>query len=197
MGFVASTSGPSRSPRLRDGKREVRGMTCSKRHGAQRAGTHDKRLEAAFLRSSREGRQRQLNRLVIAAGDDWRTAATLRPTSLPAQLGSPSPRTCDTLASCGRGARPDGAVSHALRSGAQADVRRDRCEGHRQRTRGAGRSSSLVRTAPAQFLTCRWLRATNFFSMADGKRPSRRLKVDSNEVDAAPQPRPYREIWVY
>ncbi len=86
---------------------------------------HDKRLEACFLAVFRgDADNDNFNRLIVAAGADWRMVAALRAyAAYLRQLGAPfGPRyIADTLTSPRRrGARSAGAVPPALRSGAQA-----------------------------------------------------------------------------
>ena len=148
------------------------------------------------------------NRLVVSAGADWREAAALRAyAAYLRQLGSPFGLRylADTLARHAGLARdllelfhlrfdPARKLSAAERQAAAAPLR--------QRIEGAlaGVPSLDEDRILRQFLnlidaTVR----TNFYQPdASGRLPATlAFKLDSKAVEAAPQPRPFREIWVY
>ena len=213
MGFVAIDERSYHvHPAFADGTREVtlHDMVLETAGGAPlELGTHDKRLEAAFLAVFHgQADNDSFNRLVIAAGADWRTAATLRAyAAFLRQLGSPfGPRyIADTLYRHAGVARDLLELFHlrfdpARKLGVKA--RQATEEPIRQRVEGA---LAAVPSLDEDRILRQFLNLvgatvrTNFFQAGmDGKPPQTiAFKLDSNAVDAAPQPRPYREIWVY
>ena len=213
MGFVAIDERSYHvHPAFADGTREVtlHDMVLETADGAPlELGTHDKRLEAAFLAVFHgQADNDSFNRLVIAAGADWRTAATLRAyAAFLRQLGSPfGPRyIADTLRRHAGVARDLLELFHLRFDPARKlDVKARQAaeEPIRQRIEGA---LAAVPSLDEDRILRQFLNLvgatvrTNFFQpSADGKPPQTiAFKLDSNAVDAAPQPRPYREIWVY
>ena len=165
-------------------------------------------MEAAFLAVFHgQADNDNFNRLVIAAGADWRTTATLRAyAAFLRQLGSPfGPRyIADTLYRHAGVARDLLELFHLRFDPARKlDVKARQAaeEPIRQRVEGA---LAAVPSLDEDRILRQFLNLvgatvrTNFFQpSADGKPPQTiAFKLDSNAVDAAPQPRPYREIWV-
>jgi glutamate dehydrogenase len=187
---------------------------------------HGKRLEAAFLAVFRgEADNDNFNRLVVSAGADWRSVAALRAcAAYLRQLGSPfGPRyIADTLHRHAGVARdllelfhlrfdPDRGLDLAAREVAAEPIRRriegalaavpsldeDRILRHLLNLIGA-----MVRTNFFQQQGSDPSRPTSSKSRGvegEGSDPSPTIsfKLDGKAVEAAPQPRPYREIWVY
>jgi glutamate dehydrogenase len=200
------------TPRFRDGVREVtlHDMVLETADGAAiDLKTHGPRLEAAFMavfdgQADNDG----FNRLLITACADWREAAALRAyAAYLRQLGSPFGLRylADTLNRHSGVARDLLELFHLRFDPARKLGMKDRQIAEapiRKRIDGAlGAVPSLDEDRILrQFLnlvvaTVR----TNFFQDGTHGRPPATLafKLDSKAVEAAPQPRPYREIWVY
>jgi glutamate dehydrogenase len=213
MGFVAVDERTYRvHPRFPEGAREatLHDMVLETADGAPiDLGVHDKRLEPAFLAVFNGAADNDtFNRLIIAAGVDWRAAAVLRAyAAFLRQLGSPFGLRylADTLsrhAGVGRDLLelfhtrldPDLKLDADARKAAEEPIR-SRVEGALAAVPSLDEDRILRQFLNLVSATVR----TNYFQTgADGK-PSETIsfKVDSGAVDAAPQPRPYREIWVY
>ena len=124
------------------------------------------------------------------------------------QLGSPFGLRylAETLhAPCRAGARSDRAVPSALRSASRPHRRRS---GRRQKQPIRRRIEGALAAVPSldedrilrQFhnLVDATVRTNFYQSDADGRRSATlAFKLDSKAVEAAPQPQPFREIWVY
>ena len=199
-------------PRFADGEREValHDMMLETDGGAaielQRL---DKRLEAAFIAVVRsEADNDGFNRLVIGAGADWREAAGMRAyCAYLRQLGSPFGLRylADTLASHGGLVRdllelfhlrfdPDRKLGAEHREAAAAPVRK-RIEGALAGVSSLDEDRILRQVLNLIEATVR----TNFYQRdASGRLPATlAFKLDSKAVEAAPQPKPFREVWVY
>ncbi len=170
---------------------------------------HDKRLEACFLAVFRgDADNDNFNRLIVAAGADWRLVAALRAyAAYLRQLGAPfGPRyIADTLHRHAGVARDLLQLFHlrfdpALKLDAKA---RGEAEGPiREEIEGALAAVPSLDEDRILRLCLNLIRATvrtNYFQAGVGGRPPAIIafKFDSKAVDAAPQPRPFREIWVY
>ena len=173
-------------------------------------GAHDKRLEACFLAVFRgEADNDSFNRLVVAAGADWRAVAALRAyAAYLRQLGSPfGPRyiadtltampasraTCWSCSTCA--SIPTAGSTPAQRQAAEAPIR----AAHRGR---AGRRAEPRRGPhPAPVPQPRRRHGAHQLlpdaTRTGGCPATLAFKLDSKAVEAAPQPRPFREIWVY
>ncbi|MBX9588246.1 MAG: NAD-glutamate dehydrogenase [Hyphomonadaceae bacterium] len=214
MGFLAIDERSYRvHPHFTDGTREVtlHNMVLETVDGAPiDLGTQGTRLEDCFL-AVFHGRadNDSFNRLVIAAGADWRTTATLRAyAAFLRQLGSPFGLRylADTLYRHAGVARdllelfhlrfdPARPFDLEARKAAEGPIRA-RIEGALAAVPSLDEDRILRQLLNLVGATVR----TNFFqtSGADRQPPQTiAFKLDSNAVDAAPQPRPYREIWVY
>ena len=213
MGFVAIDERSYHvRPVFADGMREVtlHDMVLETADGAPiELGVHDKRLEAAFLAVFHgHADNDSFNRLVVSAGADWRTTATLRAyAAFLRQLGSPfGPRyIADTLYRHAGVAHdllelfhlrfdPARKLDVKARQATESPIRQ-RIEGALAAVPSLDEDRILRQVLNLVGATVR----TNFFQAGmDGKPPQTiAFKLDSNAVDAAPQPRPYREIWVY
>jgi glutamate dehydrogenase len=216
-------------PRLPDGPRPVtlHDMVLETADGAPiDLPVHDERLEASFRAVfSGAADNDSFNRLVIAAGADWRSVAVLR--ALAAylrQLGSPfGPRyIADTLNRHAGVARdlfelfhlrfdPDRALDAGARRAAEAPIRA-RIEGAMAAVPSLDEDrilrqvlnliTAMVRTNFYQWKGSppsppTWRRSDD--GTGEGSDPLWTLafKLDGKAVDAAPQPRTFREIWVY
>ena len=189
-------------------------------------GRHDGRLEACFRAVvSGEADNDNFNRLIVSAGADWRSIAALR--ALAAylrQLGAPfGPRyIADTLHRHAGVTRdllelfhlrfdPDRPLGAAQRKAAEEPIRR-RIEGALADVPSLDEDRILRQALNLIVAMVR----TNFYQRVSGASPSTvgesrygggggadslpatlAFKFDSKAVDAAPQPRPFREIWVY
>jgi len=170
---------------------------------------HDKRLEGAFLAVLRgEADNDGFNRLIVAAGADWREAAVLRAyAAYLRQLGSPFglrylAETLNRHAGLARDLielfhlrfDPHRGLTPAQREAAEAPVRR-RIGGALAAVPSLDEDRILRQFHNLIDATVR----TNFYlSDAHGRRPATlAFKLDSKAVEAAPQPRPFREIWIY
>src|SRR5581483_4703426 len=199
-------------PRYPDGARDVtlHDMVLETADGGGiELGHHDKRLEACFLAVLRGDADNDgFNRLIVTAGADWREVAVLRAfAAYLRQLGSPFGQRylADTLVRHAGLARdlmelfhlrfdPHRGVAASARQAAEAPVR--------QRILGA------LAAVPSldedrilrQFvnLVDATVRTSFYQADASGRRSATlAFKLDSKAVEAAPQPRPFREIWVY
>jgi glutamate dehydrogenase len=200
------------SPRLADGRGAVtlHDMVLESADGAAiDLDTHADRLEACF-HAVFGGRADNdtFNLLVVAAGADWRSVAALR--ALAAylrQLGAPfGPRyIADTLHRNAGIARdlielfhlrfdPDRKLDAAARKAAEAPIR-SRIEA----ALAAVPSLDEDRILHMVLNLIDAMVRTNFHQAGSGGEPPATIsfKFDSGAVGAAPQPRPFREIWVY
>ncbi len=198
-------------PRFADGERDValHDMVLETSDGSGIELEHfDKHLEAAFLAVFRGDADNDgLNRLVIGAGADWREAAALRAyCAYLRQLGSPFGLRylADTLVRHAGLARdllelfhlrfdPAHKLSLADREKAAAPVRK-RIEEALAGVPSLDEDRILRQVLNLVDATVR----TNFYQLDASGRPPATLafKLDSKAVEAAPQPRPFREIWV-
>jgi glutamate dehydrogenase len=170
---------------------------------------HDRRLEGAFLAVFNGAADNDtFNRLIISASADWRTVAVLRAyAAFLRQLGSPFGLRylADTLSLHAGVARdllelfhlrldPSRALDAAAREAAEAPIRQ-RIDGALAAVPSLDEDRILRQFLNLVGATLR----TNFFQTGpDGAPPATiAFKMDSGAIDAAPQPRPYREIWVY
>jgi glutamate dehydrogenase len=176
---------------------------------------HAERLEACFLAVTRgEADNDSFNRLVVPAGADWRSVAALR--ALAAylrQLGSPfGPRyIADTLHRHAGVTRdllelfhlrfdPDRKLDAGERKAAEDPIRR-RIEGALAAVPSLDEDRILRQVLNLIGAVVR----TNFYQVLNRDFPppcgegtnTLAFKFDSKAVDMAPQPRPFREIWVY
>jgi glutamate dehydrogenase len=198
-------------PRYPDGERDVtlHDMVLETSDGAGiDLERHDKRLEGCFLAvfggdADNDG----FNRLIVSAGADWREAATLRAyAAYLRQLGSPFGLRylADTLTRHAGLARdllelfhlrfdPDRGLGLAERQAAAEPVRQ-RIEGTLAGVPSLDEDRILRQMLNLVDATVR----TNFYQSGSGRPPATlAFKLDSKAVEAAPQPRPYREVWVY
>jgi glutamate dehydrogenase len=213
MGFVAIDERSYQIfPRDAEGPREVtlHDMVLETADAAPLdLGRHDKRLEEAFLATFHGVADNDsFNRLVIAAGADWRNVATLRAyAAFLRQLGSPFGLRyiADTLFRHAGVTRdllelfhvrfdPGRKLALEDRAAAEAPLRK-RIEDALAAVPSLDEDRILRQFLSVVGATVR----TNFFqTRPDGKPPETiAFKLDSNAVDLAPRPRPYREIWVY
>ena len=199
-------------PRLDEGPRPVtlHDMVLETADGAPiDLGIHDGRLEACFLAVfCGEADNDSFNRLIVSAGADWRSVAALRAcAAYLRQLGAPfGPRyIADTLHRHAGVARdlldlfhlrfdPDRKLDAAARKAAQAPIRA-RIEG----ALAAVPSLDEDRILRLMLNLVGAMVRTNFYQTGpQGQAPETlAFKFDSKAVEAAPQPRPFREIWVY
>ena len=199
-------------PRFPDGERQVtlHDMVLESADGeAVRLENHDKRLEGAFLAVfAGEADSDGFNRLVMAAGAAWREAAVLRAYgAYLRQLGSPFGLRylADTLTRHAGVARdllelfhlrfdPDRKLNLDARRETAGPIRA-RIEGALAAVPSLDEDRILRQFHNLVDVTVR----TNFYqSDTDGRRSATlAFKLDSKAVEAAPQPRPFREIWVY
>jgi glutamate dehydrogenase len=187
--------------------------------------THDERLEACFRAVfGGEADNDNFNRLVVSAGADWRSVAALRAcAAYLRQLGSPfGPRyiadalhrhagvTRDLLELFHLRFDPGRKLGASARKAAEEPIRR-RIEGALAAVPSLDEDRILRQVLNLVGAMVR----TNFYQRgSDPSPPPYRLsrdgegsgppypatlafKLDSNAVEAAPQPRPFREIWVY
>jgi glutamate dehydrogenase len=170
---------------------------------------HDKRLEGAFLAVFRgDADNDNFNRLVVSAGAEWRMVATLRAyAAYLRQLGAPfGPRyIADTLNRHAGVARDLLELFHVRFDPTRKlglDARREAEGPIRERIEGALAAVPSLDEDRILRLYLNLVGATvrtSFFQRTADGRPGATIafKLDSKAVDAAPQPRPYREIWVY
>jgi glutamate dehydrogenase len=168
---------------------------------------HDARLEACFRAVfGGEADNDSFNRLVVSAGADWRSVAALRAcAAYLRQLGVPfGPRyIADTLHRHAGVARdllelfhlrfdPDRKLDASGRKAAEAPIR--------ERIEGALATVPSLDEDRILRLVLNLIGAmvrTNFHQEGPDPRSTIAFKFDSGAVEAAPQPRPFREIWVY
>ena len=199
-------------PRFEDGERDVtlHDMVLETADGTPiELERHDKRLEGCFLAVLRgEADNDGFNRLIVSAGAEWREAAVLRAyAAYLRQLGSPFGLRylADTLNRHAGLARdlvelfhlrfdPHRGLGPAEREAAEAPIRQ-RIEGALAAVPSLDEDRILRQFHNLVDATVR----TNFYqSDAHGQRSATlSFKLDSKAVEAAPQPRPFREIWVY
>jgi glutamate dehydrogenase len=170
---------------------------------------HARRLEACFLAVFRgEADNDAFNRLIVAAGADWRETAVLRAyASYLRQLGSPFgmryvAETLDRHAGVAREFiemfhvrfDPDRDLDTGARQAAVAPIR-ERIEGALAGVPSLDEDRILRQLLNLVDATVR----CNFYQRDAAQMPPATLafKFDSKAVEAAPAPRPYREIWVY
>jgi glutamate dehydrogenase len=213
MGFVAIDERSYQvHPKTEDGARAVtlHDMVLETVDGSPiELANHDKRLEAGFLAVFNGAADNDgFNRLIITAGADWRAVATLRAyAAFLRQLGSPFGLRylADTLTRHSGVARdllelfhlrfdPARKVDPAARTAAEQPILQ-RIEGALAAVPSLDEDRILRQFLDLVTSTLR----TNFFQTTSaGKAPDTIVfKLDSAAIDAAPQPRPYREIWVY
>ncbi len=201
------------NPRFADGARSVtlHDMVLEAHDGhAIDLDGHDKRLEDAFL-AVFHGRSENdtLNRLVIAAGADWREAEILRAyAGFLRQLAVPYGLRyiADTLNRHAGVARdllelfhirfnPDRAFADiAARNSAETPVRA-RIDGALAAIESIDEDRILRHMTSLVGATVR----TNVFQVDAAGQPLEAMafKFTSREIEAIPAPRPFREIWVY
>jgi glutamate dehydrogenase len=199
-------------PRFEDGARDVilHDMVLETSGGAAiKLEAHDKRLESAFLAVfGGEADNDSFNRLVIGAGAEWREAAVLRAyAAYLRQLGSPFGLRylADTVSGHAQVARDLLELFHLRFDRARKLSATDRRSGEepirgRIETALAAVSSLDEDRILRQFLNLIGATVrTNFYQAGPDGRPPETIafKFDSKHVEAAPQPRPFREIWVH
>jgi glutamate dehydrogenase len=213
LGFSAIDERSYRiTPRFPDGVREVtlHDMVLETDNGSPiDLKRHDRRLEDCFLSVFRGDADNDgFNRLVVAAGADWREVAALRAyAAYLRQLGSPFGLRylADTLVRHAGLARdflelfhlrvdPDRRLDPAARRAAEAPIR-ERIEGALAGVPSLDEDRILRQFLNLVGATVR----TNFYRTDASSGPAATLafKFDSKAVEAAPQPRPFREVWVY
>lgn len=213
MGFVAIDERSYRvRPQMEDGVREVtlHDMVLETADGSPiELGVHDKRLEAGFLAVFRgDADNDSFNRLIVSAGADWRAVAVLRAyAAFLRQLGSPFGLRylADTLTRHAGVARdlvelfhlrfdPARKLDLAARAAAGQPIRQ-RIEDALAAVPSLDEDRILRQFLSLVSATLR----TNFFQTGANKQAPDTIvfKLDSAAIDAAPRPRPYREIWVY
>ncbi len=170
---------------------------------------HDSRLEGSFLAVFRgEADNDGFNRLVLSAGADWREVAVIRAyCAYLRQLEQPFGLRylADTLARHAGLTRdfielfhllfaPERRLSLGERQQAAVAIRQ-RIEGALAKVPSLDEDRILRQVLNLVLATVR----TNFYQTdAVGRRSAViSFKFDSKHVEAAPQPRPFREIWVY
>jgi glutamate dehydrogenase len=200
------------TPQFADGKRVVvlHDMLLETADGAPiELARHDRRMEQCFLAVLRgEADNDPFNRLIVAAGADWREAAALRAYSAYLrQIRAPfGPRyIADTLLRHAGVARdlvelfrarfdPDLELPLEAR---EAEIREisGRIEGALANVPSLDEDRILRRCLGLVLATVR----SNFFQRDAQGRPPQTIafKLDSSQVDELPDPHPFREIWVY
>jgi glutamate dehydrogenase len=170
---------------------------------------HDSRLEGCFLAVFRgEADNDGFNRLILSAGADWREVAAIRAyCAYLRQLESPFGLRylADTLHRHAGLARdlielfhlrfdPGRALTQGERQAAAEPIRQ-RIEGALAKVPSLDEDRILRQVFNLVVATVR----TNFYQADAGGRRSEVIsfKFDSELVEAAPHPRPFREIWVY
>jgi glutamate dehydrogenase len=199
-------------PRLEGGMREIalHDMVLETADaGAIDLSDVDTRLEACFQAVlAGDADNDAFNRLVSVAGAEWREAALLRAyASYMRQIRSPFGLRyiAETLASHPGAARdllalfkarfdPDSGLTLDDRSTEQVALK-SRIEAELARVTSLDEDRILRQIMGLIAATVR----TNFFQrQSDGApHPLITFKLDSRQVDGLPEPRPYREIWVY
>jgi glutamate dehydrogenase len=213
MGFSAIDERSYRVlPRFEDGERDVtlHDMVLESADGAPiDIRRHDRRLEECFRAVFRgDADDDGFNRLVVAAGADWREAAVLRAyAAYLRQLGTPFGLRylADTLNRHAGLARdlielfhlrfdPARRLDLAGRREAEAPIRA-RIDGALAAVPSLDEDRILRQLLNLVLATVR----TNFYQADASGRPAATLvfKFDGNAVEAAPQPRTFREMWVY
>ena len=200
-------------PRFADGARDVtlHDMVLETSDGAGiDLERHDKRLEGCFLAVLRGDADNDgFNRLIVSAGADWREAATLRAyAAYLRQLGSPFGLRylTDTLTRHAGIARDFLELFHLRFDPGRKIGVAERAGGRRRRCGSASRARSPACRAWTRTASC--ARSSTWSTppcaptstrrtRSGGCRPTLAFKLDSKAVEAAPQPRPFREIWVY
>jgi len=170
---------------------------------------HDKRLEGCFLSVFRDDADNDgFNRLIVSAGADWREVAVLRGyAAYLRQLGSPFGLRylAETLNRHAGLARDLLELFH-VRFDPVRRMTASACEAAeatiRERIDGAlaGVPSLDEDRILRQFLNLVGATVRTSFYQPDAsqKLPSTlAFKLDSQAVEAAPQPRPFREVWIY
>jgi len=169
----------------------------------------DQQLEACFVAVCRgEAENDGFNRLVITAGADWREAAAMRAYgSYLRQTGTPFGfrYIADTLNRHAGMARdflelfhtrfdPDRNWSDEERRNAEQRIR-ERIEGALAKVPSLDEDRILRQYLNLILATVR----TNFFQRDEAGRPPSTIafKFDSKMIDSLPEPKPYREIFVY
>jgi glutamate dehydrogenase len=200
------------NPQLAEGRRTVtlHDMALETVDGAPLdLAIHDERLEACFLRVfAGDADNDNFNRLVASAGADWRSAAVLRAcAAYLRQLGVPfGPRyIADTLTRHAGVARdllelfhlrfdPDRKLDGPQRTAAEVEIR-GRIEGALAAVPSLDEDRILRQVLHLIGAMVR----TNFYQTEPSGPPPPTLtfKFDSKAMSAAPEPRPFREIWVY
>ena len=170
---------------------------------------HDSRLEGCFLAVFRgEADNDGFNRLILSAGADWREVAAVRAyCAYLRQLESPfglryladtlhrhAGLTRDLIELFHLRFDPDRALTPAERRAAVEPIRQ-RIEGALANVPSLDEDRILRQVFNLVVATVR----TNFYQAdASGRRSEViSFKFDSKLVEAAPHPRPFREIWVY
>jgi glutamate dehydrogenase len=198
------------SPHFATGPREVvlHDMVLESQDGPLSSNAHE-RIEDCFLAIfNGQADNDTFNRLVTAAGATWREVVVLRAyAAFLRQLGSPFGLRylADTLHRHAGVARdllelfhirfdPDRGLDDAGRKAAEEPVR-ERIEGALASVPSLDEDRILRQLLALVGATVR----TNFYQRdAGGASPETvSFKVSSKELDMAPQPRPFREIWVY
>ncbi len=199
-------------PRFQDGVREVslHDMVLEVADGAATdLAAADGRLEACFLAVfAREADNDAFNRLVLAAGADWREAALMRAyAAYMRQIRSPftlryiaetlarhRETTRDLIALFMTRFDPDLALDQAARTAAEVAIKQ-RVEAALTSVASLDEDRILRQIAGLIAASVR----TNYFQRTvDGAPPDLiTFKLDSRQIDGLPEPRPYREIWVY
>jgi glutamate dehydrogenase len=171
---------------------------------------HDERLETTFVKVfSGHADNDAFNRLVLGAGAEWREAALLRAyASYLRQLNSPFGLRylADTMTTHAGVMRdflelfhvrfnPDHQFADTQARALAERPIRARIDGALAQVKSLDEDRILRQVLSLITATLR----TNFFqNRADGTPPETiAFKFDSAAVDTMPQPRPYREIWVY
>src|SRR5581483_7803226 len=199
-------------PRYADGERDValHDMVLETLDGTPiDLDRHDKRLEACFVAVLRGDADNDgFNRLVVSAGADWREAAVLRAYgAYLRQLGSPFglrylAETLNRNAGLARDLMELFHLRFDPQRGLDLDQRRARATPIRQRIESA---LAAVPSLDEDRILRQFVNLvdatvrTNFYQppAAGTGRATLAFKLDSKAVAAAPQPRPFREIWVY
>jgi glutamate dehydrogenase len=198
-------------PDFETGKREVvlHDMVLESADGTPIDRNTYSRIEDCFLAVFRgEADNDGFNRLVITAGAAWREAATLRAyAALLRQLGSPFGLRyiADTLNRHAGVARdllevfhvrfnPDSPFCKGARKALEEPVRA-RIEGALANVPSLDEDRILRQLLSLISATLR----TNFYQRSAGSAPPETIsfKLSGKDLDMAPQPRSYREIWVY
>ena len=213
LGFSAIDERTFRiTPRYSDGTREVtlHDMALQMRGGDPiDLRMHGARLEDAFLAILQGNADNDgFNRLIVSSGADWREAAILRAyAAYLRQLGSPfglryladilnrhAGVSRDLVELFHLRLNPDRKAGVKDREAAEAPIRK-RIDGALSAVPSLDEDRILRQFLSLVGATVR----TNYYQTgADGRPPETiTFKFDGKALDPAPQPRPYREIWVY